>query len=53
MLKRRKKIYLNSQDRSVLLQCLIEMKNRLLQEGRYTDCIDDVIIKLINTSAEG
>lgn len=24
------------------------MKNRMIGEGRYTDCVDDVILKLIN-----
>ena len=27
---------------------LIEMKNRLISEGRYTDAVDDALIKVVN-----
>lgn len=48
---RKKKIYLhiNSEERTLLLQSLAEMKNRLIQQGRYTDCVDDVILKVMQT----
>lgn len=28
------------------LQALVELKNRLILEGRYTDAVDELIIKL-------
>ena len=30
----------------VILRSLIGMKNRLIQEGRYTDCVDELIAKI-------
>ena len=26
----------------------LELKNQLIQQGRYTDCIDELIFKVIN-----
>lgn len=39
-------IYLNDDEYSLLLKALISLKNELLREGRYTDAIDELIIKL-------
>lgn len=41
-------IYLDNHEKSILLHSLIELKNRLIQEGRYTDCVDELIFKVIN-----
>ena len=30
----------------VILRSLIELKNKLIREGRYTDCVDELIIKI-------
>ena len=46
--KKEMQLYLDSEERSVVLRCLVDMKNRMTAEGRYTDCVDDVIIKLVN-----
>lgn len=39
-------IYLNDDEYSLLLNALISMKNELLREGRYTDAVDDIIVKV-------
>lgn len=39
-------IYLTEQERSQVMQALIELKNNLTAQGRYTDAVDDVLIKL-------
>ena len=41
-------VYVDSHDRSLLLQGLVELKNLLIQQGRYTDCVDEMIFKVIN-----
>lgn len=41
-------LYVDSQERKILLQSLIELKNQLIQQGRYTDCVDELIFKVIN-----
>ena len=42
-------IYLTEQERSQVIQVLIELKNNLTAQGRYTDAVDDVLIKLSKT----
>lgn len=32
----------------LIVVSLIEMKNKLISEGRYTDAVDDALIKFIN-----
>lgn len=32
----------------LILLSMIEMKNKLLSEGRYADAVDEVMIKFIN-----
>ena len=41
-------IYLDSHERKLLIHSLVELKNQLIQQGRYTDCIDELILKVIN-----
>ena len=31
----------------IIVFALIELKNQLLEEGRYTDAVDDLIIKFV------
>lgn len=39
-------IYLTEQERSQVIQSLIELKNSLIAHGRYTDAVDEVLIKI-------
>jgi len=41
-------VYLDDNERKVLLHSLIGLKNQLIQQGRYTDPIDELIYKAIN-----
>ncbi|MEH2942249.1 hypothetical protein AALB52_07205 [Lachnospiraceae bacterium 38-14] len=41
-------LYVDSQERSILLHSLVELKNQLIQQGRYTDCVDELIFKVVN-----
>ena len=34
-------LYLNEEERSRVIQLLIELKNNLAAQGRYTDAVDD------------
>ena len=36
-------------ERGIILRSLNELRNRLLSEGRYTDAVDELIIKFSNT----
>lgn len=39
-------LYLSDDEYRFVIQALISLKNRLLIEGRYTDGVDELIIKL-------
>lgn len=41
-------LYVDSQERTLLLKSLVELKNQLIQQDRYTDCVDELIFKVIN-----
>lgn len=48
MLKKQKRyLYLNAEEISVVLQSLIHLKNVLTHMGRYTDCVDELIVKVM------
>ena len=39
-------IYLSAEERSEVLKSLIDLKNDMIARNKYTDVIDEVIIKL-------
>lgn len=39
-------LYLTDEEYSLVLQSLISLKNNLIREERYTDAVDELIIKL-------
>lgn len=41
-------IYLNSEERRLLIGSLSDLRNKLIAEGRYTDLVDEVLIKAAN-----
>ena len=40
--------YLDSHERQIVIHGLVELKNKLIQQGRYTDCVDELIFKVAN-----
>ena len=48
MREKKTHIYVDSQERTLLLHSLVEVKNQLIQQGRYTDCVDELIFKVVN-----
>ena len=47
MKKQKRYLYLDDEEISVMLQSLIRLKNTLIREGRYTDCVDELIVKVM------
>lgn len=47
---REKKYYVcfDSLERGTMINCLNEMRNRLISEGKYHDAIDDLLLKVID-----
>ena len=41
-------LYLDETERRVIILCLNDFRNKLIAEGRYTDCVDELIFKVIN-----
>ena len=41
-------IVLDDFERRVVVNCLNEMRNNLIAKGKYTDALDEVLLKVIN-----
>ena len=52
MRKQKHYVYLNEQETRVLLKSLIRFKNILVQQGRYTDSVDELIMKVISAPVQ-
>lgn len=39
-------LYLNESEKQFVIKLLLELRNNLLENGKYTDGADDVILKL-------
>ena len=39
-------IYLTNEERSEVLKSLIDLKNEMIVQGKYTDVLDETIVKL-------
>ena len=43
-------IYLTPDERRTVINSLIDLRNNLILQGKYTDVIDELLIKLTNTN---
>ena len=41
-----KKYKLSDDETRIIILSLIELRNKLIEEGRYTDAVDDILLKL-------
>ena len=41
-------IYLTADEQSKVIQSLIDLKNNFIAQGRYTDVVDDVLLKVLS-----
>lgn len=41
-------IYLNYEERRLVIKSLNDLRNRLISEGKYADLIDEVLVKVAN-----
>lgn len=41
-------IYLTDGEQSRVIQSLINLKNNLIVQGRYTDAVDEVLLKVLS-----
>ena len=40
-------IVLDDFERRVIVNCLNEMRNKIIADGKYTDAVDEVLLKII------
>ena len=43
MREKKTHLYVDSEERKLLLHSLVGSNNQLIQQGRYTDCVDELI----------
>lgn len=43
-------LYLTADEQSKVIQSLIDLKNNLIAQGRYTDAVDDVLLKVLSAN---
>ncbi len=48
MREKKNHLYVDGQERTLLLHSLVELKNQFIQQGRYTDCVGELIFKVVN-----
>ncbi len=48
MREKKNHLYLDGEERKLLLHSLVGLKNQLIQQGRYTDYVDELIFKVIH-----
>ncbi len=48
MREKKSHLYVDSEERKLLLHSLVGLKNQLIQQGRYTDYVDELIFKVIH-----
>lgn len=39
-------LYLEENELRIVIYALNELRNKLIAEGRYTDCVDELLIKM-------
>ena len=52
MLERKTHIYLTNEEKRLLLHSLVNLKNDLIQQGRHTDCVDELIFKVASAKVK-
>lgn len=48
MFQKKRYLYLSEAEYSILLKSLVRLKNKLIQQNRFTDCVDELLIKLVS-----
>lgn len=41
-------VYLTADEQSRVIQSLFRLKNELIEQGKYTDAVDDVLCKVVS-----
>ncbi len=52
MFQKKRYVYLTADEIKVVAKSLIRLKNSLIQQGRYTDCVDELIVKVLGSQVQ-
>ena len=44
MFQKKRYLYLSEAEYSILVKSLIQLKNKLIQQNRFTDCVDQLVL---------
>ena len=47
MFKKKEVLNITREEKAVIINVLIDYRNMLIKEGKYSDTVDDVILKLV------
>ncbi len=47
MFRKKMRLELNDDDIRIIVRALVDLKNDLTRQGRYTDAVDEILIKLL------
>ena len=49
MFRKKRYIYLSDDELRCLVYSLVQLRNKLLAQGRYTDCVDELLVKVMDS----
>ena len=52
MFEKKTRVNLTNEEKRLLLHSLVELKNDLIRQGRYTDCADELIYKIASAKVK-
>ena len=50
MMKQKYYLVLNDQEHRLIIESLNQLRNKLIADGKYTDAIDEVLLKIIGAN---
>jgi len=48
MFQKKRYLYLNETEYSILVKSLVRLKNKLIQQNRFTDYVDELLLKVFS-----
>ena len=47
MFQKKRYLYLSEAEYSILIKSLVQLKNKLIQQNRFTNSVDELLLKVI------
>lgn len=49
MFQKKRYLYLSEAEYSILVKSLVHLKNKLIQQNRFADCVDELLLKIVSS----